>query len=153
MCSDSRIAFLLLKIVSLWISLFRKDRRERIHGCLFSQSLLTLTLTLTLWLSYMTWIPQKIYSLGSGSWNIQEEIRRVRSKATEDMLKTTPSMKIDLSSFSLEPKSIQKSLLADKTEVGRGEKVYDLNYVLARKSIDASAELAAGVSPCHGIPG
>ncbi|XP_057467419.1 uncharacterized protein LOC130756821 isoform X1 [Actinidia eriantha] len=97
-------------------------------------------------------LSKKIYSLGSGSWNIQEEIRRVRSKATEDMLKTTPSMKIDLSSFSLEPKSIQKSLLADKTDFGRGEKGHDLNYLIARKSIDASAELAAGVSPCHGIP-
>ncbi|GFZ08244.1 hypothetical protein Acr_20g0000520 [Actinidia rufa] len=97
-------------------------------------------------------LSKKIYSLGSGSWNIQEEIRRVRSNATEDMLKTTPSMKIDLSSFSLEPKSIHKSLLADKTDFGRGEKAHDLNYLMARKSIDASAELAAGVSPCHGIP-
>ncbi|KAK8523104.1 hypothetical protein V6N12_047637 [Hibiscus sabdariffa] len=38
----------------------------------------------------------------NGSWNIQEEIRKVRSKATEDMLRTLSSPKIDWSSFAEE---------------------------------------------------
>ncbi|KAK8654636.1 hypothetical protein V6N13_107243 [Hibiscus sabdariffa] len=38
----------------------------------------------------------------SGSWNIQEEIRKVRSKATEEMLRTLSSPKIDWSSFAEE---------------------------------------------------
>ncbi|CAL5439761.1 unnamed protein product [Camellia sinensis] len=95
---------------------------------------------------------QKMYSLASGSWNIQEEIRRVRSKATEDMLKTPSSTKIDMSSFALEPKSIQKSLLSGKTELGRGDKVNDLNLLPATKSIDVSSELVAGVTTCQGLP-
>ncbi|KAL6985079.1 hypothetical protein U1Q18_018457, partial [Sarracenia purpurea var. burkii] len=96
---------------------------------------------------------QKIYSLASGSWNIQEEIRRVRSKATEDMLKTIPSTKIDLSGLPLEPKSIQNSLAADKTDLGLGDKVHNLNLLPAIKSKNASLELAAGMSTCHGLPG
>ncbi|KAG6740193.1 hypothetical protein POTOM_055633 [Populus tomentosa] len=31
----------------------------------------------------------------TGSWNIQEELRKVRSRATEEMLRTRPSTKID----------------------------------------------------------
>lgn len=57
-------------------------------------------------------------SLTAGSWNILEEIRRVRAKATEDMLGTLPSKKTDLSTFALEHKSSPNSLLADKTEAG-----------------------------------
>ncbi|GMQ02622.1 hypothetical protein CsSME_00048757 [Camellia sinensis var. sinensis] len=95
---------------------------------------------------------KKMYSLASGSWNIQEEIRRVRSKATEDMLKTPSSTKIDMSSFALEPKSFQKSLLSGKTELGRGDKVNDLNLLPATKSIDVSSELVAGVTTCQGLP-
>ncbi|KAF5936399.1 hypothetical protein HYC85_027528 [Camellia sinensis] len=94
----------------------------------------------------------KMYSLASGSWNIQEEIRRVRSKATEDMLKTPSSTKIDMLSFALEPKSFQKSLLSGKTELGRGDKVNDLNLLPATKSIDVSSELVAGVTTCQGLP-
>ncbi|KAL5559378.1 hypothetical protein UlMin_035589 [Ulmus minor] len=41
----------------------------------------------------------------SGSWNIQEEIQRVRAKATEEMLRTLPSKKLDLSSFAFENRS------------------------------------------------
>ncbi|KAG6433197.1 hypothetical protein SASPL_104805 [Salvia splendens] len=38
------------------------------------------------------WSSSKIRSsLASGSWNIQEELRRVRSKAVEDMLRTPPA--------------------------------------------------------------
>lgn len=44
---------------------------------------------------------RKQSSLASGSWNIQEEIRKVRSKATEDLLHSSPITKVDLSSFAL----------------------------------------------------
>ncbi|XP_047329321.1 protein KAKU4 isoform X2 [Impatiens glandulifera] len=50
-----------------------------------------------------------------GSWNIHEELRRVRTKATEDMLKSVSSPKAAyLSLFSPEPSSAQGSRLADK---------------------------------------
>ncbi|XP_061951108.1 protein KAKU4-like isoform X3 [Populus nigra] len=35
----------------------------------------------------------------TGSWNIQEELRKVRSRATEEMLRTRPSSKIDWSAL------------------------------------------------------
>ncbi|XP_073042720.1 protein KAKU4-like isoform X2 [Primulina eburnea] len=43
---------------------------------------------------------KKRNSVTSGSWNIQEELRRVRTKATEDMLRT-PSSRIDPSLFAI----------------------------------------------------
>ncbi|KZV31703.1 hypothetical protein F511_00507 [Dorcoceras hygrometricum] len=43
---------------------------------------------------------KKRKSVASGSWNIQEELRRVRAKATEDMLRT-PSSRIDPSLFGI----------------------------------------------------
>ncbi|KAE8671412.1 COP9-signalosome 5B [Hibiscus syriacus] len=51
-------------------------------------------------------------SPATDSWNIQEEIRKVRSKATEEMLRTLSSPKIDWSSFALEQKSAPDSLAA-----------------------------------------
>lgn len=39
---------------------------------------------------------QKDY-LSAGSWNIQEELRRVRTKATEDLLNSQRSAKLALS--------------------------------------------------------
>ena len=35
----------------------------------------------------------------TGSWNIQEELRKVRSRATEEMLRTQPSSKIEWSAL------------------------------------------------------
>ena len=35
----------------------------------------------------------------TGSWNIQEELRKVRSRATEEMLGTRPSSKTDWSAL------------------------------------------------------
>lgn len=55
-------------------------------------------------------------SPATGSWNIQEEIRRVRSKATEEMLRTLPSSKIDWSALTLGHKSSPNSLAAEKLE-------------------------------------
>ncbi|KAL4603268.1 hypothetical protein ACB092_10G111900 [Castanea dentata] len=55
-------------------------------------------------------------SPATGSWNIQEEIRRVRSKATEEMLRTLPSSKIDWPALTLGHKSSPNSLAAEKLE-------------------------------------
>ncbi|XP_050263757.1 protein KAKU4 [Quercus robur] len=55
-------------------------------------------------------------SPATGSWNIQEEIRRVRSKATEEMLRTLPSSKIDWSALTLGHKSSPNSLAGEKLE-------------------------------------
>lgn len=55
-------------------------------------------------------------SPATGSWNIQEEIRRVRSKATEEMLRTLPSSKIEWSALAIEHKTSPNSLVAEKLE-------------------------------------
>ncbi|KAF7132575.1 hypothetical protein RHSIM_Rhsim09G0061700 [Rhododendron simsii] len=93
---------------------------------------------------------QKVYSLSSGSWNIQEEIRKVRSKATEDMLKT--SARIDLPSYAWERKSLDESLLADEKDWEGGAKVHNFDLFPATGSISASLELAAGAITSHGLP-
>ncbi|KAI8538135.1 hypothetical protein RHMOL_Rhmol09G0079100 [Rhododendron molle] len=93
---------------------------------------------------------QKVYSLSSGSWNIQEEIRRVRSKATEDMLKT--SARIDLPSYAWERKSLDEPLLADKKDWEGGAKVHNFDLFPATGSISASLELAAGAITNCGLP-
>lgn len=80
-------------------------------------------------------------AFASGSWNIKEEIRRVRAKATEDMLGSSPSMKIDLSEF--RHKTSQNSLVADRTRVDLGNKMLNSNSLTAPKSIEASSNLAS----------
>ncbi|XWS72841.1 hypothetical protein CRYUN_Cryun02cG0074600 [Craigia yunnanensis] len=77
-------------------------------------------------------------SPATGSWNIQEEIRKVRSKKTEEMLKTLSSSKIDWSSFALEHKSGPNSLVAKS--LGPAE---EDNPQSSKKSVDASVDLAA----------
>lgn len=78
-------------------------------------------------------------SPGTGSWNIQEEIRRVRSKATEEMLRTLPSSKIDWSQFALERKSSLNSLATEKLEDGDGDRRHK-----STQPIDTSLNLAIG---------
>lgn len=58
-----------------------------------------------------------------GSWNIVEELRKVRSKATEEMLRTRPSSKIDWSVIGSSCKGSPNSLEADKVEVGMEDKL------------------------------
>uniref|UniRef100_A0A5B6YZB1 Protein KAKU4 n=1 Tax=Davidia involucrata TaxID=16924 RepID=A0A5B6YZB1_DAVIN len=96
-------------------------------------------------------LSKKRDSLSTGSWNILEEIRRVRSKATEDMLRTVPYATTDLSPFALEAKTIQNSLVADKTEASTENEMYS-NSLTAVKTIDASLNLAAGVTTSHVFP-
>ena len=77
-------------------------------------------------------------SPATGSWNIQEEIRKVRSKATEEMLKTLSSSKIDWSSFALEHKSGPDSFFANSLEPAEKD-----NPQISKKPVDASVDLAA----------
>ncbi|CAI8599742.1 unnamed protein product [Vicia faba] len=49
-------------------------------------------------------------SSATGSWSIQDEIRRVRSRATEEMLRTLPSSKIDWSAYAVENKNLTRGL-------------------------------------------
>lgn len=64
---------------------------------------------------------KKKTSLASGSWNIQEEIRRVRQKATEDLLQS-PSKRFDLPSLALSPRYGQDSSIANLLPISKGDK-------------------------------
>ncbi|KAL9439812.1 hypothetical protein AB3S75_018643 [Citrus x aurantiifolia] len=86
-------------------------------------------------------------SPASGSWNILEEIRKVRSKATEEMLRTPPSSKIDWSSFALENKSISNSLMANEALTSLRDKVHS-----SAKPVAASVNVATGLSTSYGFP-
>ncbi|XP_057959959.1 protein KAKU4 isoform X2 [Malania oleifera] len=90
-------------------------------------------------------------SFAAGSWNILDEIRRVRSKATEEMLKDLPSTKIDLSAFSLEQKTSQNPAMGDKMESGIGDKMCNSNPLAAMQSADESLKLVTGVNASNDI--
>ncbi|XVE53463.1 hypothetical protein DITRI_Ditri03aG0005400 [Diplodiscus trichospermus] len=81
---------------------------------------------------------RKRESPATGSWNIQEEIRKVRSKATEEMLRTLSSPKIDWSSFGVEHKRGCDSLVANNS----GPPEED-NPQSSKKSVDEAVDLAA----------
>ncbi|XP_039055046.1 protein KAKU4-like [Hibiscus syriacus] len=81
----------------------------------------------------------------TGSWNIQEETRKVRSKATEEMLRTLSSPKIDWSLFALEQNSAPDSLAAKN--LGPAE---ENNPDSSKKSVEASEDLAT--RPASQIP-
>ncbi|XP_061346213.1 protein KAKU4-like isoform X2 [Gastrolobium bilobum] len=61
-------------------------------------------------------------SPATGSWSIQDEIRRVRSRATEEMLRTLPSSKIDWSAFAVEHKNNVNSSAIEIIEASLQEK-------------------------------
>lgn len=108
-------------------------------------SLLSCMLILFILLSLLQ---MKKDSPASGSWNILEEIRKVRSKATEEMLRTPPSSKIDWSSFALENKSISNSLVANEALTSLRDKVHS-----SAKPVAASVNVATGLSTSYGFPG
>ncbi|KAK3039194.1 hypothetical protein RJ639_029051 [Escallonia herrerae] len=66
------------------------------------------------------------------------------------MLRTPPSVKLDLSSFARETKASQKSSMADKVR-SNGD-IRESNFSAATEP-DASENLAAGVSTSHALPG
>lgn len=76
---------------------------------------------------------QKRNFVASGSWNIQEELRRVRAKATEDMLRT-PSSRTDPSLFAI----------ATSRKEGMGKKAIEPDSF--RKMYQIGVLMDAGVS-------
>ncbi|KAK9946776.1 hypothetical protein M0R45_012222 [Rubus argutus] len=82
-------------------------------------------------------------SPATGSWNIQEEIRRVRTKATEEMLRSIPSTRIDWSAFSLENRSTLNSLPDGKQEADMGSKL--------RKASGSTMNSSLGITTTHGF--
>lgn len=80
--------------------------------------------------------------LSAGSWNIQEEIRRVRTKATEDMLSSHRSIKF--ASSILQHDTPIHSLANDKSKnvVGRDEPI----SLGTPKSMEETVNLAADES-------
>lgn len=86
----------------------------------------------------------------SGSWNIEEEIRRVRSKASEDMLHSLSSSKMDLSPLATTLKPRQDSFVADMSN-SRGDMGNKLNIVTGTPPADASVDMAAGLKTPIGI--
>nr|GMD21743.1 protein KAKU4 [Ipomoea batatas] len=76
---------------------------------------------------------RKRSSLSSGPWNISEEIRRVRSKATDDILRSLPSKKIDLPL--LTERKMKQNAVIDSRDSGS----------LAHLSISSRPALGTGI--------
>ncbi|CAN6583514.1 unnamed protein product [Malus baccata var. baccata] len=71
----------------------------------------------------------------TGSWNIQEEIRRVRSKATEELLRSLPSTRIDWSTSALEKRRVLGSFPGGQREDDVGDKLHNSkNAVVSEKT-------------------
>ncbi|KAL5074239.1 hypothetical protein RYX36_013223, partial [Vicia faba] len=79
-------------------------------------------------------------SSATGSWSIQDEIRRVRSRATEEMLRTLPSSKIDWSAYAVENKSNVNSSAIENIGTSLGDKVHTFTNL-----VDTSADLTRGL--------
>jgi len=84
-------------------------------------------------------------SSATGSWSIQDEIRRVRSRATEEMLRTLPSSKIDWSALAADRNNVNSSAIED-IGARSGEKVHNFT------NLDTTANLASGLGS-QVIPG
>lgn len=80
-------------------------------------------------------------SPATGSWSIQDELRRVRSRATEQMLKNVPSSKIDWSAFAEKCANSLNFSAAENAEAIPGEEVHNFTG-----SVDASSNLTQGLS-------
>ncbi|KAL3498224.1 hypothetical protein ACH5RR_040956 [Cinchona calisaya] len=88
-------------------------------------------------------------NLASGSWNIEEEIRRVRSKASEDMLSSVP-LKLDLSSLRTATRSAQDSFVDDLSTI-KGDVGNKWNFMTGTPSVDVSMDVSAGLITSVGI--
>ncbi|XP_061364338.1 protein KAKU4-like isoform X2 [Gastrolobium bilobum] len=55
-----------------------------------------------------SYFKEKRGSPAAGSWSIQDEIRRVQSRTTEQMLRRLPSSKVDWSALSMEYKNLER---------------------------------------------
>ncbi|KAL8521648.1 hypothetical protein ACS0TY_011971 [Phlomoides rotata] len=78
---------------------------------------------------------KKRNSLASGSWNIHEELRRVRSRATEDMLRS-PSTRTDPSLFRV-AQTRGESAEAGENVFSMGQRMTELASLRLSKPVDA----------------
>ncbi|XP_027354421.1 protein KAKU4 isoform X2 [Abrus precatorius] len=79
-------------------------------------------------------------SPATGSWSIQDEIRRVRYRATEEMLSSLPSSKIDWSAFTVEHKNNVNSSAIENIGASWVDRVHNSTDL-----VDASANLSKGL--------
>ncbi|KAM3379425.1 protein KAKU4 isoform X1 [Capsicum galapagoense] len=79
---------------------------------------------------------KKKNSYASGSWNIHEEIRKVRSNATEDLLRAHPSKETDYQLRSVERKAEPNSAVGDLTGTSTVEKIDDSSSLRLAKLSD-----------------
>ncbi|TQD74489.1 hypothetical protein C1H46_039989 [Malus baccata] len=81
----------------------------------------------------------------TGSWNIQEEIRRVRSKATEELLRSLPSTRIDWSTSALEKRSVLGSFPGGQREGDVGDKLHN-----SKNAVGSNLNLSLGITASNG---
>ncbi|KAM1224702.1 hypothetical protein ACFX2G_044513 [Malus domestica] len=81
----------------------------------------------------------------TGSWNIQEEIRRVRSKATEELLRSLPSTRIDWSTSALEKRSVLGSFPGGQREDDVGDKLHN-----SKNAVGSNLTLSLGITASNG---
>ncbi|KAB2604549.1 hypothetical protein D8674_039227 [Pyrus ussuriensis x Pyrus communis] len=81
----------------------------------------------------------------TGSWNIQEEIRRVRSKASEELLRSLPSTRIDWSTSALEKRSVLGSFPGGQREDDVGDKLHN-----SKNAIGSNLNLSLGITAFNG---
>lgn len=89
---------------------------------------------------------KKRETLNSGSWNIRDEIRRVRSKVTEEMLKSLPSTKLDWSDLAFGCKSNKN--FAEKLKAD-----FENCTQNSSKLVDSSLKIDTGGTTAHIIQG
>ncbi|KAM2273908.1 hypothetical protein ACFX1S_043781 [Malus domestica] len=81
----------------------------------------------------------------TGSWNIQEEIRRVRSKATEELLRSLPSTRIDWSTSALEKRSVLGSFPGGQREDDVGDELHN-----SKNAVGSNLTLSLGITASNG---
>ncbi|GAB2275862.1 hypothetical protein Dimus_010606 [Dionaea muscipula] len=86
-------------------------------------------------------------SLATGSWNILEEIRKVRSKATEELLASISSQKIDAPLFASEQKSSKGSLANNINELEYGDRLHNFNSAMSDLETIKFTDLGAQDDP------
>ncbi|XP_061364337.1 protein KAKU4-like isoform X1 [Gastrolobium bilobum] len=88
-----------------------------------------------------SYFKEKRGSPAAGSWSIQDEIRRVQSRTTEQMLRRLPSSKVDWSALSMEYKSNANSSAIENIEASLEQRVHNFT-----NAVDASSKLDSGLS-------
>lgn len=83
-------------------------------------------------------------SLASGSWNIQEELRKVRSKAIEDMLRTPPARN-NSSLFAVATR--EEFTGAGKIAFGVGEEIFKPHSFWRTKPLDTLMDVGVNADP------